>query len=229
MMDKKKTVRNVADPHRSGSSSSSKGEYKRSEDEQWSLSLTSPPSTTREWLLHNGFQQFVETFSHYSGLDMFRLSKTDFKEICGITGITLFEALRRPQSCVLRLYIKADERKCYRAVFLQKFSYDDFVLKLSEILNCTPDSIQQITMEHSTGIHILVTSEVIANMEDESIFILDTEKETPSTNAEFDTATHSDYYTNDENNEDELGENGRKQPTRLTVKLRSSEELSPEK
>ncbi|XP_066948437.1 transcription factor CP2-like [Macrobrachium rosenbergii] len=220
MMDKQ-TIRN--------SGGSSKQDNSRSENEQWCLSLTSPPSTTREWLIHNGFQQFVDTFSHYSGLDMFRLSKTDFREICGLPGLTLFEALRRPQSCVLRLYIKADKRKCYRAMFLQKFSYDDFVLKLSEILNCTQDSIKQITMEHSTGIHILVTSEVIANMEDESIFVLDIKKEIPSTSAEFDTATHSDDDTNEETNQDELVEDGRKQPTRLTVKLRSQEEESPEK
>ncbi|XP_068210737.1 transcription factor CP2-like protein 1 isoform X2 [Palaemon carinicauda] len=164
---------------------------------------------------------------------MFRLSKADFKEICGIpAGLVMFEALRRPQSCVLRLYIKPENTNCYTAMFLQRFSYDDFVLKLSDILKCNPASIKQITMEHSTGIHILVTNEVIANMEDESIFTIKIERETSSsTNEQFD-AAHSDHHISEEDSEEDSEDlhraNERQQPTKLIVKLKSQVEDCPE-
>ncbi|XP_064472163.1 transcription factor CP2-like isoform X3 [Ornithodoros turicata] len=146
------------------------------------LSSEASATETSQWLHQNRFGPFAQTFNSFSGVDVLRLTRDDLIQICGLAdGIRLYNALHsravRPR---LTLYIcLAHEHggdssdRVFRAVYLENLTVMDLLSRLASVCNLSPFSVHEVYVSGPTGIHILVTDEVVRNMNDESMYILE--------------------------------------------------------
>uniref|UniRef100_A0A3B3RI37 Transcription factor CP2 n=1 Tax=Paramormyrops kingsleyae TaxID=1676925 RepID=A0A3B3RI37_9TELE len=154
---------------------------------------TATPQEAQQWLLRNRFSPFCRLFTNFSGADMLKLTREDVIQICGpADGIRLFNALKgrvvRPR---LTIYVcqesqqagdqqqkheNGDGSSMYHAVYLEELSAIELAEKIAQLFNISPRQISQIYKQGPTGIHVLVSDEMILNFPDESCFVLDTMK-----------------------------------------------------
>ncbi|RLV63563.1 hypothetical protein DV515_00018145 [Chloebia gouldiae] len=64
----------------------------------------------------------------------------------------------------------------YHAVYLEELTAAELMEKLAQLFRVPAQQIQQIYKQGPTGIHVLVSDEMIQNFQDESCFVLDTMK-----------------------------------------------------
>lgn len=64
----------------------------------------------------------------------------------------------------------------YHAIFLEELTAVELTEKLAQLFNISPRQISQIFKQGPTGIHVLVSDEMIQNFQDEVCFVLDTMK-----------------------------------------------------
>uniref|UniRef100_A0A8C6M773 Transcription factor CP2 n=1 Tax=Nothobranchius furzeri TaxID=105023 RepID=A0A8C6M773_NOTFU len=64
----------------------------------------------------------------------------------------------------------------YHAIYLEELTAIEFTEKLAQLFNISPRQIHQIFKQGPTGIHVLVSDEMIQNFQDEVCFVLDTMK-----------------------------------------------------
>uniref|UniRef100_A0A8C0VMV7 GRHL1/CP2 C-terminal domain-containing protein n=2 Tax=Cyanistes caeruleus TaxID=156563 RepID=A0A8C0VMV7_CYACU len=64
----------------------------------------------------------------------------------------------------------------YHAVYLEELTAAELTEKLAQLFRVPAQQIQQIYKQGPTGIHVLVSDEMIQNFQDESCFVLDTMK-----------------------------------------------------
>ncbi|XP_027766704.1 transcription factor CP2-like, partial [Empidonax traillii] len=64
----------------------------------------------------------------------------------------------------------------YHAVYLEELTAAELSEKLAQLFRVSAHQIQQIYKQGPTGIHVLVSDEMIQNFPDESCFVLDTMK-----------------------------------------------------
>ncbi|XP_062893735.1 LINE-1 retrotransposable element ORF2 protein isoform X1 [Mobula hypostoma] len=64
----------------------------------------------------------------------------------------------------------------YHAIYLEELTAIEMTEKIAQLFNISPRQIHQIYKQGPTGIHVLVSDEMIQNFQDESCFILDTLK-----------------------------------------------------
>ncbi|KAJ8683910.1 hypothetical protein QAD02_019702 [Eretmocerus hayati] len=138
---------------------------------------------TTNWLRARRFHAFESTFSSFSGSDILRLSRDDLIQICGLAdGIRLFNALhaKAPQPR-LSLYFALEScpgsASLWRAVYLDSLTSSSFTTKLLAALNLPHDRLHSLLLHGPHGIHVLVTNELIANIRDESMFLVEIIKE----------------------------------------------------
>ncbi|XP_023687900.1 transcription factor CP2-like isoform X2 [Paramormyrops kingsleyae] len=161
---------------------------------------TATPQEAQQWLLRNRFSPFCRLFTNFSGADMLKLTREDVIQICGpADGIRLFNALKgrvvRPR---LTIYVCQESQQAgdqqqkhengdgssstngtfyvYHAVYLEELSAIELAEKIAQLFNISPRQISQIYKQGPTGIHVLVSDEMILNFPDESCFVLDTMK-----------------------------------------------------
>lgn len=149
---------------------------------QQPLPSDSSAAQTAQWLQANRFTPYVRTFSSFSGADVLRLSRDDLIQICGLVdGIRLYNALHvkviQPR---LTLYVCVDPEQVYHAVYLENWNVDELLGKLTSLMNIPPQQIHDIFVQGPSGIHILVTDEVIQNIHDESMFSIEVIKDQAS-------------------------------------------------
>lgn len=137
---------------------------------------------TTSWLRSRRFHAFESTFASFSASDILRLSRDDLIQICGLAdGIRLFNALhaKAPQP-KLSLYFSVEAQAggsgLWRAVYLDSLTSGSLVCKLLGALSLPPDRLHSVLLLGPQGIHVLVTNELIANMRDESMFVVETIK-----------------------------------------------------
>ncbi|XP_032455447.1 transcription factor CP2-like protein 1 isoform X2 [Nasonia vitripennis] len=139
---------------------------------------------TSSWLRARRFHAFESTFASFSASDILRLSRDDLIQICGLAdGIRLFNALhaKAPQP-KLSLYFAVEAGNgagggVWRAVYLESLSIGTLTSKLLAALNLPHERLHSVMVLGPQGIHVLVTNELIANMKDESMFVVETIKE----------------------------------------------------
>ncbi|OWK49885.1 Alpha-globin transcription factor CP2 [Lonchura striata] len=151
------------------------------------------PQEAQQWLHRNRFSTFSRLFRNFSGADLLRLTREDVIQICGpADGIRLFNALRgrvvRPR---LTIYVCQESRQgtepprgdgdggtffVYHAVYLEELTAAELAEKLAQLFRVPAQHIQHIYKQGPTGIHVLVSDEMIQNFPDESCFVLDTMK-----------------------------------------------------
>ncbi|NXK43409.1 TFCP2 factor, partial [Piprites chloris] len=155
------------------------------------------PQEAQQWLHRNRFSTFSRLFRNFSGADLLKLSRDDVIQICGpADGIRLFNALKgrlvRPR---LTIYVCQESQQVrdpqhetedgdgstgtffvYHAVYLEELTAAELSEKLAQLFRVSAHQIQQIYKQGPTGIHVLVSDEMIQNFPDESCFVLDTMK-----------------------------------------------------
>uniref|UniRef100_A0A8C4FFN3 Transcription factor CP2 n=1 Tax=Dicentrarchus labrax TaxID=13489 RepID=A0A8C4FFN3_DICLA len=158
---------------------------------------TATPQDAQQWLLRNRFSPFCRLFTNFSGADLLKLTREDVIQICGpADGIRLFNALKgrvvRPR---LTIYVCQESQQTrdqqvkhengdaaantffvYHAIYLEELTSAELTEKIAQLFNILPRQINQIFKQGPTGIHVLVSDEMIQNFQDEVCFVLDTMK-----------------------------------------------------
>ncbi|XP_077339807.1 alpha-globin transcription factor CP2 isoform X2 [Lithobates pipiens] len=159
---------------------------------------TSTPQEAQQWLHRNRFAAFSRLFSNFSGADLLKLTRDDVIQICGpADGIRLFNALKgrvvRPR---LTIYVCQESQQLrehqqqkhengeqgngafyvYHAIYLEELTSLELTEKIAQLFNISPHQINQIYKQGPTGIHVLISDEMIQNFQDESCFVLDSMK-----------------------------------------------------
>ncbi|XP_054902438.1 transcription factor CP2 [Poeciliopsis prolifica] len=161
---------------------------------------TTTPQDAQQWLHRNRFSPFCRLFTNFSGADLLKLTR-EFIQICGpADGIRLFNALKgrvvRPR---LTIYVCQESQQArehqpkhengdaaasaffvYHAIYLEELTASELTEKLAQLFNISPRQINQIFKQGPTGIHVLVSDEMIQNFQDEVCFVLDTMKDNTS-------------------------------------------------
>ncbi|XP_036770991.1 alpha-globin transcription factor CP2 isoform X7 [Manis pentadactyla] len=159
---------------------------------------TTTPQEAQQWLHRNRFSTFTRLFTNFSGADLLKLTRDDVIQICGpADGIRLFNALKgrmvRPRLtiyvCQESLQLREQQRKredgdsdgtffVYHAIYLEELTAAELTEKIAQLFSISPCQISQIYKQGPTGIHVLISDEMIQNFQEEACFILDTMKET---------------------------------------------------
>ncbi|XP_054033328.1 alpha-globin transcription factor CP2 [Dryobates pubescens] len=153
---------------------------------------TSSPQEAQQWLHHHRFSAFSRLLRNFSGADLLRLSREDVIQICGpADGIRLFNALKgrvvRPRLTIYvcqesqQLRQKQEEAEgssffVYHALYLEELTAPELAGKLAQLFSISCRHIGHLYRQGPTGIHVLLTDEMIRNFQDESCFVLDTMK-----------------------------------------------------
>ncbi|KAM7229850.1 hypothetical protein CapIbe_018567 [Capra ibex] len=152
---------------------------------------------TQQWLLKNRFSSYTRLFSNFLGADLLKLTKEDLVQICGAAdGIRLYNALKsrsvRPR---LTLYVCREQPApqgqqpaagggdsssatpfVYHAIYLEEMVASEVARKLALVFNIPFHQINQVYRQGPTGIHILVSDQMVQNFQDESCFLFSTVK-----------------------------------------------------
>ncbi|XP_021522149.1 upstream-binding protein 1 isoform X2 [Aotus nancymaae] len=156
---------------------------------------------TQQWLLKNRFSSYTRLFSNFSGADLLKLTKEDLVQICGAAdGIRLYNSLKsrsvrprltiyvcreQPSSTVLQGQQQAAGSASengsgapyvYHAIYLEEMIASEVARKLALVFNIPFHQINQVYRQGPTGIHILVSDQMVQNFQDESCFLFSTVK-----------------------------------------------------
>uniref|UniRef100_A0A3B3XAU7 Upstream-binding protein 1 n=1 Tax=Poecilia mexicana TaxID=48701 RepID=A0A3B3XAU7_9TELE len=136
------------------------------------LSPTASIQDAQKWLLKNRFSSYTRLFSHFSGSDLLKLTRDDLVQICGpADGIRLFNALKsrsvRPR---LTVYVCQEspqgspllERHLYHALYLEELTAAELIRKIASVCDIPLGRIHQVYRQGPTGIHILLSDQVLA-------------------------------------------------------------------
>ncbi|XP_078072691.1 upstream-binding protein 1-like isoform X1 [Mustelus asterias] len=166
------------------------------------LCPTATIQEAQQWLHKNRFSTYARLFSNFSGSDLLKLTRDDLVQICGSAdGIRLFNALKarsvRPR---LTIYVcqesqharsisqlanlqdnengEGDSRAIYvyHAIYLEELTTAELAKKIATIFNISPNQINQVYRQGPTGIHVLVSDQMVHNLQDESCFVISTIK-----------------------------------------------------
>lgn len=171
---------------------------------QASAEQIQPSATTQEtqqWLLKNRFSSYTRLFSNFSGADLLKLTKEDLVQICGAAdGIRLYNSLKsrsvRPR---LTIYVCQEQQSgtvlqgqpqaagsggesgggtpcVYHAIYLEEMVASEVARKLASVFNIPFHQINQVYRQGPTGIHILVSDQMVQNFQDETCFLFSTVK-----------------------------------------------------
>ncbi|KYN12975.1 Upstream-binding protein 1 [Trachymyrmex cornetzi] len=138
---------------------------------------------TTAWLRASRFNAFESTFASFSASDILRLSREDLIQICGVAdGIRLFNTLHsKAPTPKLTLYFSLESNgSLWRVAYLDSLTSTALTNKLLNALNLPHDRLHSILFLGPQGIHVLVTDELVANMKDESMYLVETIKDPAS-------------------------------------------------
>ncbi|KAM9775806.1 upstream-binding protein 1 isoform 1-T1 [Syngnathus typhle] len=166
------------------------------------LSPAASIQDTQKWLLKNRFNSCARLFTHFSGSDLLKLTRDDLVQICGpADGIRLFYALKsksvRPR---LTVYVCQEspqhspllERHAtsqngeqgaspslhvYHALYLEELTAGELIRKMAAVCCLPLGTINQVYRQGPTGIHILLSDQMVCNLTDESCFVISTVKD----------------------------------------------------
>ncbi|KAM4630144.1 upstream-binding protein 1 isoform 3-T3 [Polymixia lowei] len=166
------------------------------------LSPTASIQDTQKWLIKNRFNSYARLFSHFSGSDLLKLTRDDLVQICGpADGIRLFNALKSRSVCPrLTVYVCQEslsespllERRSnnengehsspsslyvYHALYLEELTAAELIRKMACVCSLPLGTINQVYRQGPTGIHILLSDQMVYNLPDESCFLISTLKD----------------------------------------------------
>ncbi|KAM3861757.1 transcription factor CP2-like protein 1 [Diretmus argenteus] len=146
---------------------------------------SSSPQDTQQWLHRHRFSPFSRLFSCFSGADLLRMSREDLIQICGpADGIRLSNTIKG--RCIqprLTIYMCQQQSKnqppikpgggdVYHALYLEELTLLDLSEKIAMLYSVTPQQITHIYRQGPSGIHILVSDEMVQTFREETSFII---------------------------------------------------------
>ncbi|KAK1172307.1 upstream-binding protein 1 isoform X3 [Acipenser oxyrinchus oxyrinchus] len=166
------------------------------------LSPTASIQEAQQWLHKNRFSTYARILSNFSGSDLLKLTREDLVQICGpADGIRLFNGLKsrsvRPR---LTIYVRQETTQpetlsqlenqqetengehsnsaiyVYHALYLEEMTAAELTRKIASVFNISLNQIIQVYRQGPTGIHILVSDQMVYNFQDESCFLISTVK-----------------------------------------------------
>uniref|UniRef100_A0A3Q3JR65 Upstream-binding protein 1 n=1 Tax=Monopterus albus TaxID=43700 RepID=A0A3Q3JR65_MONAL len=165
------------------------------------LSPTASIQDTQKWLLKNRFSSYTRLFSNFSGSDLLKLTRDDLVQICGpADGIRLFNALKsrsvrprltvyvcqespqesplleRPGSNENGEHSVSSSLHVYHALYLEELTAAELICKMASVCGLPLGKINQVYRQGPTGIHILLSDQMVYNFADESCFLISTVK-----------------------------------------------------
>ncbi|XP_031438187.1 transcription factor CP2-like protein 1 isoform X2 [Clupea harengus] len=148
------------------------------------------PQDTQQWLHSNRFSPFCRLFVSFSGADLLKLSRDDFIQICGpADGIRLFNAIKG--RCIqprLTIYVSQQQAlnqqtpkpggggEVYHALFLEELTVVELKDKMAVLFSVPFRQLRHVYKQGPTGIHVLVTDEMVQNFSQEASFVISTFK-----------------------------------------------------
>ncbi|KAJ8012585.1 hypothetical protein DPEC_G00044390 [Dallia pectoralis] len=163
------------------------------------VSSSSPQDTVR-WLQRNRFSPVCRLFSSFTdqfvsdcgscvnvvGSDLLKMSREDLIQICGAAdGIRLFNTIKG--RCIqprLTIYVSQQHARnqpktkpVYHAVYLEELTVGSLSEKIALLYSVTPQQISHIYRQGPTGIHVLVSDEMVQNFPEETCFVISTLKD----------------------------------------------------
>ncbi|XP_054461713.1 upstream-binding protein 1 isoform X3 [Anoplopoma fimbria] len=191
-----------ADPGSHGNSEISLHSSQLYELVEMQLTPTASIQDAQKWLLKNRFSSYARLFSHFSGSDLLKLTRDDLVQICGpADGIRLFNALKsrsvRPRLTVYVCQESAQESPLlerhassengdhsvssslhvYHALYLEELTAAELIRKMACVCSLPLGTINQVYRQGPTGIHILLSDQMVYNLPDESCFLISTVKD----------------------------------------------------
>ncbi|XP_058890092.1 transcription factor CP2-like protein 1 isoform X2 [Acipenser ruthenus] len=149
----------------------------------------------QQWLHRHRFSPYSRLFANFSGADLLKMSKEDLVQICGpADGIRLYNVIkRRNVRPRLTVYVcqeaehsravqpqKQDQSAgtlcVYHAIYLEELTALELTEKIANLYSIAPCQINQIYRQGPTGVHILVSDEMVHYLIDESCFVINTLK-----------------------------------------------------
>ncbi|XP_076456307.1 transcription factor CP2-like isoform X2 [Babylonia areolata] len=139
------------------------------------LSSEAPATEVQNWLVFHRFSNYTRVFQHFSGADLLRLNRDDLVQICGLAdGIRLDNALQA--RCVrarLTIFICQEPESVYHALYLQRVCVGELQCKLAALFGIQACHIGDMFLQGPSGIHIMVSDEVLRNTQDQSRFYVE--------------------------------------------------------
>ncbi|XP_055689943.1 transcription factor CP2-like protein 1 isoform X2 [Lutzomyia longipalpis] len=98
------------------------------------ISKDSTPAHLTQWMNYHRLTQYVNTFAHFSGGDLLRMSKEDLIQICGLAdGIRMYNILHaKAITPRLTIFVSFDG-SCYHAVYMHSSQTKELLQKLSRL------------------------------------------------------------------------------------------------
>ncbi|XP_021361902.1 transcription factor CP2-like [Mizuhopecten yessoensis] len=139
------------------------------------LSAEATANQVTAWLQANRFFNYSRVFQNFSGADILRLSREDLIQICGIVdGIRLNNALQdkavRPR---LTIFVCQESDSVYHALYMESLCSHELTCKLAALYSVGPEQIAELYCQGPSDIYILVTDEVVGNLDDQSRFCVE--------------------------------------------------------
>ncbi|XP_051567063.1 transcription factor CP2-like protein 1 [Myxocyprinus asiaticus] len=151
---------------------------------------SSSTQDTQQWLHRNRFSSFCRLFLGFSGSDLLKIGRDDLIQICGpADGIRLFNAIKgrciQPRLTVYvsqlqhrnQAHTKAGGDDVYHALYLENLTVLELTEKIANLYNVPSQQINHVYRQGPTGIHILVSDEMVQNFTEETRFIISTLKD----------------------------------------------------
>lgn len=150
----------------------------------------SSPQDTQQWLHRHRFSPFSRLFSSFTGADLLRMTKEDLMKICGpAEGIRLFNTMKG--RCIqprLTIYVCQQQARnqppvkpggvdIYHALYLEELTLLGLSEKIAMLYSIDPQHITHIYRQKTTGIHVLVSDEMVQNFQEEASFIISTTRD----------------------------------------------------
>uniref|UniRef100_A0A3B3SHB1 Upstream-binding protein 1 n=1 Tax=Paramormyrops kingsleyae TaxID=1676925 RepID=A0A3B3SHB1_9TELE len=167
------------------------------------LSPLASMQDVQQWLQKNRFATYTRVFSNFSGSDLLKLTREDLVQICGAAdGIRLFNALKsrsvRPR---LTVYVSQEVQQAdtpppegaaeghqrkhsgcaiyvYHALYLEEMTACELTRKIAAVFGLSLTQVKQVFRQGPTGIHILLSDQMVYNLPDETCFVISTMKGT---------------------------------------------------
>ncbi|CDQ86005.1 unnamed protein product [Oncorhynchus mykiss] len=163
------------------------------------LSPTATIKEAQKWLVKNRFNTYARLFSHFSGTHtLFALCRLFCRMRGGVRRSEVYPCRSvRPR---LTIYVCQEgdvespllERRCdsengehsdspnlyvYHALYLEELTAAELIRKMACVCSVPLGQINQVYRQGPTGIHILLSDQVVYNLPDESCFLIGTLKD----------------------------------------------------
>ncbi|XP_059609343.1 transcription factor CP2 [Phlebotomus argentipes] len=98
------------------------------------ISKDSTPAHLTQWMNYHRLTQYVNTFAHFSGGDLLRMSKEDLIQICGLAdGIRMYNILHaKAITPRLTIFVSFDGT-CYHAIYMHSSQTKELLQKLARL------------------------------------------------------------------------------------------------